>query len=127
MRRSHKIFWLALVLMNFSIGVAAAQNNEMFDKIFDTWVSVGEEQIMYLEQNSVGFNEHTVCTPKSPFPNSLEFRVKISCANFYFEEGKTIRAFEERKMFGAKYIAPNSLEITFDSEAEPVLYRRLSD
>jgi len=123
MRRSPEIFWLALVLMNFSIGAAVAQNIE----IFDTWVSVDEEQIMYLEQGSVGFNEHTVCTPKNPFPQSLEFRVKIYCANFYFEEGKTIREFEETKMFGAKYIALDSLEITFDTEAEPVLYRRLSD
>jgi len=88
---------------------------------------VDEQQIMYLEQGSVGFNEHTVCIPKSPFPQALNFRVKISCANFYFGEEKTIRAFEETKMFGVKYIAPNSLEITFDSEAEPVLYRRLSD
>ncbi|MCF6327613.1 MAG: hypothetical protein L3J21_10025 [Devosiaceae bacterium] len=123
MRRSPKIFLLALALINLSIGAAEAQNNE----IFGTWVSVDEEEIMYLEPRSVGFNEHTVCTPKSPFPQSLEFRVKISCANFYFEGEKTIRAFEETKMFGAKYIAPNNLEITFGSEGEPVLYRRFSD
>ncbi len=122
---SAKIFALPLapVLTFLLMGNALAEPSDMFD----SWCTQNGGELLYLEQNSIGFNEHTVCELQSPLVAASSIKTQINCANIYFVDGEVVRAFEKTVLFKAQFLAPDELHVTTNSSNEPVVYRRCSE
>ncbi len=112
------IFVSALILILTANALAKPPN------IFGIWCSEDGGELLYVEQNFIGFNEHTVCELPAPLTISSEIKMEISCANIYFHDGEIIRAFEETFLFEAEFFAPDELTLIMDKSAEPIMYRR---
>ncbi len=122
MRPSPKVLWPACMsaLTLFLMTNALAKPPNMLG----TWCSDDGREILYMEQNSIGFNEHTVCELPAPLTIASEVKMEISCANIYFDGDEIIREFEETFLFAARFFAPDQLTIIMDKSAEPTMFRR---
>jgi len=88
------------------------------------WIAIDGSGTLLLEQNTIGFNEHTVCELPNEMPEGDLLSMQIECANFYLYEGEFVRAFEKTILFEARYISPDELIVTIDFADDPVLYKR---
>ena len=82
----------------------------------------GNSEVMHVEGGSIGFNEHTVCEVSEPLPDGGVFETEIACANIYFNEGETVRAFERTVALRVEPVAKGLL-VSLD-DAEPALWTR---
>jgi hypothetical protein len=105
---------LALVLA----GPASAQGDSPFA---GRWCADNGES-MLIEPGNVSFNEHTVCELSVDLPESGVFAAELACANYYFNDGEQVKAFERSAVLRAELTAAGLLA-TLDQET-PVLFKR---
>ncbi len=85
------------------------------------WCAANGE-VMYVEADSIGFNEHTVCDLPVALPESGVLQADIACANIYMNGDEVVRAFEKTVTLRAEPTA-DGLMVTLD-DAEPALWQR---
>ena len=118
MQRSHKIAGVtALVLA----GSAVAQEAPLAGN----WCAPDDAQIMFIEATTIGFNEHTICTPgDADALTGARIDTELDCKNIYFNNGKAVEAFPETVKITAELTKDDALLVTLRDDPEPVLWKR---
>jgi len=110
--------WYKVVGVLLLAGPASAQGDSPFA---GRWCADNGES-MLIEPANVSFNEHTVCETSVALPESGVFAADLSCANYYFNDGEQVRAFERSAALRAELTAEGLLA-SLDQE-QPVLWKR---
>ena len=116
----HFYLFFCVALAGVGIGDALAKETKMQGM----WCSLDEKETLYINSDSIGFNEHTMCNLDDPLPEGAHIKLPLTCANIYIHGNEIIKAFEETKMFEAFYTTPNQLKIFLGDETDPIVYSR---
>lgn len=84
-----------------------------------TWCAVESGETMFIESETIGFNEHTVCTSEEPLPEATRFEAELNCANYYVQGDEVIAAFEKTIRFEAELVAKNLLQVRIEDAEQP--------
>jgi len=122
MQRFHKIAGVtALVLAVSAVGPAVAQEAPLAGN----WCAPEDAQIMFIEATTIGFNEHTICTPgDADALTGARIDTQLDCKNIYFNNGKAVEAFPEAVDMTAELTKEGALLVTLRDDPEPVLWKR---
>lgn len=87
--------------------------------IIGTWCEIGGGEIIYLEEQGIGFNEHTLCIGTDPLTPVQSYQTLLSCKNIYFVDGVSIEAFQQSRMFSVNLSADDQLQVKLDDQSAP--------
>ena len=116
MQRYHRLFLASMMII---IPVTA---NARAQPMVGVWCAPEGRGVVYIEDDSIGFNEHTICDLEIPLAGAKTIETELNCKNVYSYDGGTVEAFETTVAFSAELVSETLLSVMIDESAEPEIY-----